>query len=59
MVIISPRETLARLRGVSKRYPHLRHRRPGGLLVLLLAEMPSIRFVRRLDLPAVVREMSA
>ncbi len=31
----------------------------GALLVLLLAEVPSIRFVRRLDLPAVVREMSA
>jgi len=31
----------------------------GALLVLLLAEIPSIRFVRRLDLPAVVREMSA
>jgi putative ABC transport system permease protein len=31
----------------------------GALLVLLLAEIPSILFVRRLDLPAVVREMSA
>jgi putative ABC transport system permease protein len=31
----------------------------GALLVLLLAEVPSIRFVRRLDLAAVVREMSA
>ena len=31
----------------------------GAMLVLLLAEVPSIRFVRRLDLPAVVREMSA
>ncbi len=31
----------------------------GALLVILLAEVPSIRFVRRLDLPAVVREMSA
>ncbi len=31
----------------------------GALFVLLLAEIPSIRFVRRLDLPAVVREMSA
>ena len=31
----------------------------GALIVLLLAEVPSIRFVRRLDLPAVVREMSA
>jgi putative ABC transport system permease protein len=30
----------------------------GALLVLLLAEIPSIRFVRRLDLPAAVREMS-
>jgi putative ABC transport system permease protein len=31
----------------------------GALLVLLLAEAPALRFVRRLDLPAVVREMSA
>ncbi|OGO46093.1 MAG: hypothetical protein A2W34_01330 [Chloroflexi bacterium RBG_16_64_32] len=31
----------------------------GALLVLLLAEVPSVRFLRRLDLPAVVREMSA
>ncbi|MEE8347007.1 MAG: FtsX-like permease family protein, partial [Dehalococcoidia bacterium] len=30
----------------------------GALLVLLLAEIPSIRFVRRLDLPSVVREMT-
>jgi putative ABC transport system permease protein len=30
----------------------------GAILVLLLAELPSIRFVRNLDLPAVVREMS-
>jgi putative ABC transport system permease protein len=31
----------------------------GALIVLLLAEFPAIRFVRRLDLPAVVREISA
>jgi putative ABC transport system permease protein len=31
----------------------------GATLVLLLAEVPAFRFVRRLDLPAVVREMSA
>jgi putative ABC transport system permease protein len=30
----------------------------GALIVLLLAEIPSIRFVRRLDLPAIVREMA-
>jgi putative ABC transport system permease protein len=30
----------------------------GALLVLLLAEVPSVRFLRRLDLPAAVREMS-
>lgn len=30
----------------------------GAIIVLLLAELPSIRFVRKLDLPAVVREMS-
>lgn len=30
----------------------------GALIVLLLAEIPAVRFLRRLDLPAVVREMS-
>ncbi len=30
----------------------------GALIVLLLAEIPAVRFVRRLDLPAVVREIA-
>ncbi|HEY5626107.1 MAG TPA: FtsX-like permease family protein, partial [Dehalococcoidia bacterium] len=30
----------------------------GALVVLLLAEIPAVRFVRRLDLPAVVREIA-
>ncbi|MFQ5473508.1 MAG: ABC transporter permease, partial [Dehalococcoidia bacterium] len=30
----------------------------GALIVLLLAEIPAVRFVRRLDLPAIVREMA-
>lgn len=30
----------------------------GALIILLLAEIPAIRFVRRLDLPAIVREMA-
>lgn len=30
----------------------------GALIVLLLAEIPAVRMIRRLDLPAVVREIA-